>query len=197
MLRPILLLAFIFLLTTGCSHLEEQANFISFAEGIEGRVTAMVNRDPVLAALIERYDPSYDSFHDGEEACFYPVGPEVAGFYRAGKMCRNPDIRVTDEMLFAVLRHEFLHLVWDRLSQAQQQGWQEHLQAFPSPFTRYVISHHTDHHASELFAYTLEGEIRPADGAALVRLGILPERFRKGDRTFANRFFPGDSFARH
>jgi hypothetical protein len=194
-IRAILVLIAL-LLCSGCAHLDEQPNFVSFAEGIEGRVTAMVNRDPVLAALVERYDPHYASFHDGEDACYYPAGPKIAGFYRAGKMCRNPAIQITDEMLFGILRHEFLHLVWDRLTPAQQQGWLTHLRDTSSPFADFVREEYDDHHASELFAYTLEGEIRPADGAALVRLGVLPSRFAAGDRTFANRFF-GPAFSRH
>jgi hypothetical protein len=184
------------LLLSGCAHLDEQPNFISFAEGIEGRVTAMVNSDPVLAALIERYDPHYGAFHDGEEACYYPVGPKIAGFYRAGKMCRNPDITITDTELFAILRHEFLHLVWDRLSTAQQAGWLQHLATHPSPLEPFIVRQYSSNIASELFAYTLESEIRPGDGAALVKLRILPARFTGGDRTFANRFF-GPAFSRH
>ncbi len=191
-----LAVAIITLLFCGCAHLDERPNFISFAEGIEGRVTAMVNKDPVLATLIERYDPRYESFHDGEEACYYPVGPQIAGFYRAGKMCRNPDIAITDTELFAILRHEFLHLVWDRLSTAQQSGWLQHLAAHPSPLEPFILRQYSSNIASELFAYTLESEIRPGDGAALVQLGILPSRFTAGDRTFANRFF-GPAFSRH
>lgn len=177
----------LFLCLAGCGHLEDVGYFVSFAEGIEGRVAAMVRRDPVLEALVSAFDPHLEAFHDGEEACSYPAAPYLAGLYRDGKLCRNPAITLSDAALASVLRHEFLHFVWYRLTQAQRDGWNRHMDANPSPWEHYVLTHCDTELDSELFAYTLEGPIRPVDGAALVRLAILPTRFAAGDTTLAGR----------
>lgn len=190
-MRQVALIALVVVLA-GCSHTMEHANFVSFAEGIEGRVATMISRDPVLNDLVANFDPQHTAFHDGEEACYYPAAADLAGFYRADKLCRNPDISLTDRQLASILRHEFLHFVWFRLTPAQQQGWSDHIAASPPPIEDFVRTHCRDSFDAELFAYTLEGTIRPVDGAALVRLGILPARFANGDATLPDR-----SFSRH
>ncbi len=183
--------ALLALFLAGCAHLGEDSHFVSFAEGIEGRIAATVRNDPVLTALIEAYDPHFESFHDGENACFYPAAPDLAGFYNSGKLCRNPAMTLSDPALASILRHEFLHLVWYRLTPTQKNAWRAHLIANPSPWEEFVLTHCSGDLDNELFAYTLEGTIRPVDGAALVRLGILPERFAAGDTTLPNRFLSG------